>query len=403
MDARDLKVFETVARLGGMGRAAEALHTVQSNVTARVRHLEQELGTSLFERYARGVEPTPAGRRLLPYAVRIAQLLEEARRAVQDDGTPQGPLVVGSLETTAALRLSPVLTQFAAAYPAVDLTLRTGTTCELLEQVLGDKVEGAFVCGPVAHPDLAVETIFREELALLTAPHIGGLEQLTNAPDLRVVVLRRGCSFRQRLEDILARRGVPAPRILEFGTLEAIFACVSAGLGVTLLPRSLVGPVWREGHVALHQLPPADALVETVFVRRRDGYIQPRWPLFSRLSGRIRWCLSSQPIRRGAEDLGVGHRQQLKRRGKARQGAKPRSPRRHGGPFPDIEIAHLCECGFAIAADIGDRRDRADQEVPPGEVFVENFQGRSARSRCSFASTGSIAIGSSFCSPSLTP
>ena len=47
---------------------------------------------------------------------------------------------------------------------------------------------------------------------------------------------------------------------------------MAAGLGVTLLPRALVGPVWREGRVALHALPPAEAQVETVFVRRRDTY-----------------------------------------------------------------------------------------------------------------------------------
>jgi len=81
MDAADLKVFEAVARLGGMGRAAEALHTVQSNVTARIRRLEKELGTPLFRWHARRVEPTPAGHRLLPYALRAARLLEEARRA----------------------------------------------------------------------------------------------------------------------------------------------------------------------------------------------------------------------------------------------------------------------------------------------------------------------------------
>ena len=272
MDAADLKVFEAVARLGGMGRAAEALHTVQSNVTARVRRLEEELGTPLFRRHARGVEPTPAGRRLLPYALRAARLLEDARRAALDDGTPRGPLVVGSLETTAALRLAPTLTGFAAAHPAVDLTLRTGTTCELLEAALAHRVEGAFVCGPVAHSELEVEPAFVEELALLTAPAVRSPEELWARGEVRVVVLRAGCSYRQRLEGFLARRGVPAPRVLEFGTLEAVFGCVAAGLGVTLLPRALVGPVWAAGRVALHPLPPEEARAETVFVRRRDGH-----------------------------------------------------------------------------------------------------------------------------------
>ena len=126
MDAADLRVFEAVARLGGMNRAAAELHTVQSNVTARIRALEARLGTPLFHRHSRGVALTAAGRRLLPYAIRVQRLLEEARRAALDDGRPKGALTIGSLETTAALRLSPVLAAYAAAYPEVDLVLNTG-------------------------------------------------------------------------------------------------------------------------------------------------------------------------------------------------------------------------------------------------------------------------------------
>jgi DNA-binding transcriptional LysR family regulator len=273
MDAADLRVFEAVARLGSMGRAAEALHTVQSNVTTRIRQLEDELGVPLFRRHARGVEPTSAGQRLLPYAQQIAQLLGEARRATLDEGTPQGALVIGALETTTALHLTDVLSRYAAAHPKVDITLRTGTTCELLEQVLDHRLEGAFVCSPVAHPALEVERLFVEELVLLTAAPIRALDDLGKRDDLRLVVLRRGCSYRQRLEEVLARHGVPAPRILEFGTLEAVFGCVAAGLGITLLPRALIGPVWRDQRVSALALPPRDGVVETVFVRRHDGYV----------------------------------------------------------------------------------------------------------------------------------
>jgi DNA-binding transcriptional LysR family regulator len=273
MDAADLRMFEAVARLGGMSRAAAELHTVQSNVTARVRLLEEAIGTPLFQRHSRGATLTAAGRRLLPYCARVRQLLDEARRAAVDDGRPQGPLVIGSLETTAALRLSPVLTTYAAAYPEVDLALTTGTTCELVDAVLGRRLEGAFVCGPVHHPELEEEAVFREELVILTAPStLTTLQEWFGKADLKIVVLRAGCSYRQRLEAILATRGVVGVRQLEFGTLEAIFGCVAAGLGVTLLPRSLVGPVWRAGRVALHALPPAEARVDTMFIRRRDAF-----------------------------------------------------------------------------------------------------------------------------------
>jgi DNA-binding transcriptional LysR family regulator len=270
MDTRDLATFATVARLGGMGRAARALNTVQSNVTQRVRRLEDQLGVALFERSRSGARLTAAGERLMPYAVRLDALLEEASRAARDDGSPRGTLVVGSLETTAALHLSRLLASYAADHPHVDLVLRTGTTAELVERVLARELEGAFVCGPVSHADLVTAPVFEEDLALLSAPSQRSVAELLRQPDLRLIILRAGCSYRQRLEELLARRGVVGLRRLEFGTLEAILGAVAAGLGITLMPRALVGPTWRGGRIAVHRLPKAEARVQTLFVRRRD-------------------------------------------------------------------------------------------------------------------------------------
>ncbi len=255
-----------------MNRAAGELHTVQSNITARIRALETELGCRLFDRLPSGVSLTAAGTRLLPYAHRVTGLLADAARAARDDGTPSGTLTIGALETTAAMRLSGVLAAYAASFPAVDLVLRTGTTCELVDAVLDRRIEGAFVCGPVTHPELEEQTIFQEELVILAAPALRSVATLTDAGDVRVVVLRSGCSYRQRLETLLTRRGILAPRVMEFGTLEAIFACVNAGLGITLLPRGLVGPVYAAGRVSVHALPTEEAEVETVFIRRRDAF-----------------------------------------------------------------------------------------------------------------------------------
>jgi DNA-binding transcriptional LysR family regulator len=272
LDAGDLKIFAAVAQCGGMNRAAELLNTVQSNVTARIRALEEEVGSPLFDRHSRGVALTAAGKRLLPYAENILRMLDDARRAASEDGEPRGTLTIGSLETTTALRLAPVLSGFVAAFPAVDLVLRTGTTCELTDEVLARRIEGAFVCGPVEHPELETEVVFEEELAVLAAPHVRSLAAAVGGGDVRMVVLRRGCSYRQRLEGILAERGIQAPRLLEFGTLEAIVRCVGAGLGITLLPRSLLGRVWEKDAVSLHVLPKAEATVQTLFIKRRDAF-----------------------------------------------------------------------------------------------------------------------------------
>lgn len=271
MDAADLRIFEAVARLGGMNRAAGELHTVQSNITHRIRSLEAELGAPLFRRNSRGVTLTAAGERLMPYAVRVGRLLGEARRAVGDTGAPRGRLAIGSLESTLALRLSPMLAGYAKTYPDVDLTIETGTSAELVEAVLAHRLDGAFVCGPVDHADLIGETAFREELAIVTPPALRHLRDLAGATGLKIVVLRVGCSYRQRLEDILARRGIVGLRRLEFGTLDAIVGCVAAGIGVTLLPRNLVEAPRRAGHVRIHAPAPAESRVDTVFIRRRDA------------------------------------------------------------------------------------------------------------------------------------
>ncbi len=294
MDVSDLRVFETVARLGGMTAAATELHTVQSNVTTRVRILEDDVGMPLFERHSRGVRTTPAGERLLPYARRVRALVEEARRAARDEGDPGGTLTIGSLETTAAARLSPVLAEYAARYPAVDLVLRTGTTAELIRQVLARDVDGAFAAGPVDHPELDWQPVFREELMLATARSVHDIEDLAAADGLKIVVLRAGCSYRQRLEDLLARRGLVDLRKLELGTIDAILGCVAAGLGVTLLPRATVEAAVKAGAIRAHALPPKDAQVETGFVRRREAFVPSALTAFLAMANEPSAALAAQ-------------------------------------------------------------------------------------------------------------
>jgi DNA-binding transcriptional LysR family regulator len=272
MDLADLKTFEAVARHGSMSKAAAALHTVQSNVTTRIRALEEQLGQPLFRRHARGAALTPAGQRLLPFVQRIAGLLAEARAAVRDDGVPSGPLVLGSQETTTALRLSPLLTRFASAYPEVHLAITSGTTARLVQDVVEHRLDGAFVAGPVDHPELSQAPLFTEELALVTSPAVRSLKDLPRLPELKTVVFQYGCSYRQRLESLLAGLGIVAARPLEFGSLDAITSCVAAGIGVTLLPRGVMAAAEQAGRVAIHRLPRELARVETVFVRRRDRH-----------------------------------------------------------------------------------------------------------------------------------
>jgi DNA-binding transcriptional LysR family regulator len=272
MDVAELRMFEAAARLGSINQAARELNTVQSNVTSRIRALEDELGVELLHRNRRGVTPTPAGHRMLPFVTRLQKLMADAKTAARDDGEPNGTLLLGSLETTMALRLGPTMTRFARTYPSVAMVVQTGTTQKVIEQVVAGTIDGGFVAGPVNHPDLEQETIFREELVLITPSSIRSMGDLARLPDLRTIVFQIGCSYRQRLEAVLAGLGIATAKPLEFGSLDAILGCISGGVGVTLLPKGLVAAAQREGHFAVHELPQQQGKVETLFVRRRDGY-----------------------------------------------------------------------------------------------------------------------------------
>src|SRR5512139_2904013 len=229
MELSDLKTFAAVARAGGITRAADELNTVQSNVTQRVKALEAEIGTALFERHSGGMRVTVAGRRLLPYAERMAAMSREAILAARDDGEAKGPLAIGSMETTAAVRLPALLADFHRRFPAVRLSLRTATTADLVAAVLDGSLDGAFVAGPIEHADLAVTVAFREELVVVTARHLKSLAELRAAtPESgpTALVFRTGCTYRQRLEQVLTEFGWPSATRFELGTLDGMIGCV---------------------------------------------------------------------------------------------------------------------------------------------------------------------------------
>ncbi|GAB2717297.1 LysR family transcriptional regulator [Arthrobacter bambusae] len=279
METTDLQYFLAVARAKGMTRASEELHTVQSNISSRIRALENEVGVPLFLRHARGVTLTSAGEKFLPYAERVVQLMREGIDLIGDVEDPRGRLAVGSMETTAGWRLPGLLAAYTFDCPQVDLLLETGPTDDLVQGVVDHRLDGAFVSGPVTHPDIEGETVFREELVVVSSRHETDLDKaLVNGQ--KVLVFRSGCSYRGRLLALMASRGINAPAVMEFGTLEGILGCVAAGMGVTLLPRSVVSEWSSHDQVTMHPLAEDFALAETLFVRRTDATVSPAMARF---------------------------------------------------------------------------------------------------------------------------
>jgi len=270
MDLVELRIFKAVVEHGGITRAAAALHRVQSNVTTRVKQLEQRLGTRLFNRQGRRLVLSAEGRVLLAYADRLLRLSSEAQAALKGNA-PHGLLRIGALESTAATRLPPVLARYHRAYPAVRLELATGTSGALVGKVLREEIEAAFVAEPFPAQGLETLHAFSEELVLITPKDHARVASPKDLGQRTILAFATGCSYRRRLEAWLGRSSVVAERVMEYGSYHAIVACTAAGSGVAVVPRSVLHATGMETQLAVHPLPAKVARARTMLVWRR-GY-----------------------------------------------------------------------------------------------------------------------------------
>lgn len=283
MESGDLRVFQTVAHEGSITKAAAKLNYVQSNVTARIQQLETDLQTVLFHRHNRGMTLTSSGKSLLSYADKILGLLEEAAQAVTSRAEPQGTLAIGSTQTSAAVRLPKLLARYHKHYPNVEITLTTDNSAPMEERILRYEVDGAFLAGPVEHGELLAIPAFDEEMVIVTEPSLKRLDDVAPKP---VLVFTGRCHYRTVLDKWLKENAWPQKRIMEFGTLEAIIGSVEAGLGISLLARSVVAKKAAEGTLRIHELPEAQRIMRTHFVMRKDAFVsRPLQLLLEELEG----------------------------------------------------------------------------------------------------------------------
>lgn len=258
MDLSALTIFRAVVRENGVTRAALKLNRVQSNVTTRIRQLEESLGVDLFSRDGRRLVLTPAGETLLPYAERLLALADEARHALGGN-RPQGRLRLGTMESSAASRLPRVLATYHQRWPQVTLELATAVTRALIDGVRRFELDAALIARPIALDALPAEQfeflpVFNEELVLLTPR---GQHPVAMAPDLAgltLVAFERGCAYREYAMRWYELQGIRPARVLELGSYHAIVACVAAGAGVAVAPRSVLELARLDGEVDVHPI-----------------------------------------------------------------------------------------------------------------------------------------------------
>jgi len=269
MDLADLRIFSAVAREGGVTRAAERLNRVQSNVTTRLRQLEDDLGTALFIRAGKRMHLAPAGQVLLGYADRLIALAGEARSAVQDS-RPHGLFRLGAMESTAAVRLPAVLCDFHARHPEVVLELRTGNPLVTATAILAGEIDAALAAEPIPDAPFDKAPAFAEDLVIV-APRDQPVVDKKGRLPRSMLAFEHGCPYRKRLEEWYGRRGEMPERTIEIGSYHAMLGCVVAGMGVALLPKSVLTTFPERRSLSVHRLRTGENRAETVLFWRKGA------------------------------------------------------------------------------------------------------------------------------------
>jgi DNA-binding transcriptional LysR family regulator len=274
MDLRDLHIFRSVVQAGGVTRAAEKLNRVQSNVTTRVRQLEADLGVQLFIREGKKLRLSPAGMLLLDYAERLLDLAEEAREAVHD-ARPRGLLRLGSMESTASVRLPVPMNDYLSRYPDVKLELRTGAPRELATAVREGELDAALVAEPIADAPFEKIPLYDEELVIIAAASHPPIRTPKDADGHSVLAFEAGCPYRQRLDDWFAQSGEMSDRVIEMSSYHAMLGCAVAGMGISLVPKIVLRTFPDVKLLSVHPLPAGLNHAPTVFIRRK-GPLSPK-------------------------------------------------------------------------------------------------------------------------------
>ena len=244
MRLEQLQAFIEVAQRRSVSRAAEALFVTQPTLTARLKGLEQELGSRLFIRSGRGMRLSDAGRAFLPYAERSLGAAAAGRRLLSELARGQsGQLALGAAPAVSTYVLPRILTRFRRTHPKVQLAVRTGHSEEILELVLQEQVQVG-LGRALRHPQVEATPLYEDELVLVVDPdHTFAGEKAIGTErisDVQLILFDRTSSYHRLTNEFFRGAGAVPRGVMELDNIDAAKKMVEQGLGVALLPHTAV-------------------------------------------------------------------------------------------------------------------------------------------------------------------
>lgn len=267
MNLHHLELFHAVVQEGSVSRAATRLGTSQPSVSRQIRDLEESMGLALLERLPRGMRPTEAGATLFAHAQSIFAVRDQARQALRDRvDLSSGLLSVAASSTIGTYLLPSLLSKFQARYPGLNLRFEMGNTSQVESRLREGWIELGLVEGGASH-EFERGVFGRDELVAVASKAFFERwkmpRSLPGICQLPLILRETGAGSRILLERIFQERGIQPTILATLDTAEAIVRFVEAGLGVTLLPRTVVAESIASGR--LLQVPVKDALLELRF------------------------------------------------------------------------------------------------------------------------------------------
>ena len=292
MEIRQLRSFQTVANLLSFNKAGVKLHYSQSNISAQIQALEEELGVQLFDRLGRRVQLTESGEQLLQYANKIMDLVDETHSEVTRGKDPQGSLTIRIPETIGVHRLPPVIRDFHSRFPKVQLNFITCAHEGLEKDLRKGLIDLAFLLAESIHAgDLTAETVGFESVVIVSSPdHPLAGKRTVHTRDLAgetILFSKVDCSYRKIFEQILDQEEINRFGRLEFYSIEAIKRSVMAGVGITVLPEIAVAEEVARKRLVI--LPWSEGKIEvaTLMIWYRDRWISPTMKAFMEVAKKM--------------------------------------------------------------------------------------------------------------------
>ena len=249
MEPFRLRVFRIVAEELSFTRAAERLFLTQPAVTMQIKNLEEDLGLRLFDRTGQKITLTAAGRMLHGYARRIGALCAEAEHKLAAlKGETRGRLALGASTTIAQYLLPRLAGDFLAAYPAVQLSILSGNTADVVGALVDGRIGLGLIEGPTRRADVKCETFVEDEILLVVPPShewtSDGAIDSGALKNSRIILREHGSGTRQVVEEALRRARLDVkklPIVLDLDSTESIKSAIAAGLGIGFVSRWALG------------------------------------------------------------------------------------------------------------------------------------------------------------------